>query len=99
MTTTIDTIDKAAWAISGACMLVGIVVLGLLEVLDGPAYGAVPVTDDAGNVVATPLISPELRTGLVVLGLVILLLWGLYRITIPQTAEGDDRSTADVTAD
>jgi len=83
---TYNGIDRLALAISGTLMLLGIVVLGFLEVLDGAPFGAAPLTNDAGDVVATPLIDPNVRTGLVVAGLLILLLWGLYRMYLPTGA-------------
>lgn len=48
----------------------------VVELLDGPPYGAAPVTNDAGEVVATPLVDPTLRTGFVIAGLVVLFVWG-----------------------
>jgi hypothetical protein len=98
MQSNIDTIDRAAMAVSGGLMLLGIVVLGFVEVLVGPPYGAAPVTNDAGEVVATPMIDPALRTGLVILGLVVLLVWGLYRYAVAPMDEAEapaSRVTAD----
>lgn len=82
-----DVIDKAALGISAALMLLGIAVLGIVEILAGQPYGAAPMTDDAGEVIATPLVDPSLRTGLVIAGLVVLLLWGLYRMTTVRIEE------------
>lgn len=82
--TKLNTIDKVAMGLSGALMLLGIVVLGFIEVLAGPPYGAAPMTNEAGEVVANPAIDPNLRTGLLIAGLVILLLWGLYKMVTPQ---------------
>jgi hypothetical protein len=96
-----DVIDKAAWALSGALMLLGIVVLGIIEILAGEPYGAstVEVTNDAGEVVNTmePAIDPVIRTGLVILGLVVLLLWGLYRMAEPAAEQ--EIETSEITAD
>ena len=86
-----DVIDKAALGISAALMLLGIVVLGVIEILAGQPYGAAPMTNDAGEVIATPLVDPSLRTGLVIAGLVVLLLWGLYRMTTAQVEEAEVR--------
>ncbi|QZY01040.1 hypothetical protein K6T25_07520 [Halobaculum rubrum] len=78
-------------------MLLGVVILGLIEVLAGQPYGAAPLTNEAGDVIATPAIDPVVRTGLVILGLVVLLMWGVYRaITVDPPA---DRTTTEVTAD
>jgi hypothetical protein len=96
--TDIDTIDRAAMGLSGALMLLGIVVLGVVEILAGTPYGAAPVTNDAGEVVATPAVDPTLRTGLVIAGLVVLLLWSIYRLATPEAEPGrttPSESTAD----
>lgn len=93
-----NVIDKAALAASGALMLLGIVVLGVVEILDGPAYGAAPVTNDAGKVVATPMVDPNIRTGLVIAGLLVLLIWGLYRMAAARVEE-TETDRAGVTAD
>jgi hypothetical protein len=95
--TEFDTIDKAATGLSFALMLLGIVVLGVVEVLAGQPYGAAPMTNDAGEIVATPMVDPALRTGLVILGLAILLLWGVYRMATPEEERTAERR--EVTAD
>jgi hypothetical protein len=101
MQSTYDTIDKAMLGLSGALMLVGIVVLGLVELLTGKPHGASPVeqTNDAGEVVNTlyPTVDPTIRTGLVLAGILVLLFWGIYRMYTPTP---DRRGTTmDVTAD
>jgi len=48
-----DIIDKAAMALSAGLMLLGIVGMGILEVLVGAPYGPVPLTNEAGDVIAT----------------------------------------------
>jgi hypothetical protein len=93
MQTNIDTIDKAAMAISGGLILLGIVVLGMVETLAGKPYGASPILNDAGEVVATPLIDPALRTGLVLLGLMVLLVWGLYRYAMAPIGDVEPTGT------
>jgi len=99
MTHTKTTIDKAAMAVSGGLMLLGVVVLGLIETLAGKPYGAAPMTNDAGEVVAMPLVDPNLRTGLVILGLVVLLLWGLYKLATPMVEGDAETTTMETTAD
>ena len=95
--TDFDAIDRAATGLSFALMLLGIVVLGVVEVLAGQPYGAAPVTNDAGEVVATPMVDPTIRTGLVILGLAVLLLWGVYRMVVPEAERTTERR--EVTAD
>lgn len=89
--TDLDPIDRAVLALSGGLVLLGIVVLGAVEVLAGQPYGASPVTNDAGEVVATPLVDPTIRTGLVIAGLLVVLLYGAYRLTTATDVGG--RST------
>lgn len=94
---TYDAVDRAALAVSGALVLIGIVVLGIVEILAGKPYGAAPLTNDAGEIVATPMVDPALRTGLVIAGLVVLLVWGLYRMAKP--VEDTETRETTVTAD
>ena len=78
-----DIIDKAAMALSAGLMLLGVVGMGLLELLVGAPYSPVPVTNEAGEVVATPLISPQIRTGVVLAGLAVLGLYAAYKVVAP----------------
>lgn len=90
--TDIDLIDRVALYVSGALMLLGIAVAGIVEILAGPPYGASPATNEAGEIVANPAVDPNIRTGLVMLGLLVLLLWGIYRMAQPQL-EGEPMRT------
>ena len=90
-----DIIDKAAMALSAGLMLLGIVGMGILEILVGPPYSPVPMTNDAGEVVATPLISPQVRTGVVLAGVAVLGLYAAYKIATPLA---DDAATGHETA-
>ncbi|ACM56625.1 hypothetical protein [Halorubrum lacusprofundi] len=78
-----DIIDKAAMALSAGLMLLGIVGMGILEVLVGAPYGPVPLTNEAGDVIATPLFSAQLRTGVVLAGIAVLGLYAAYKIVTP----------------
>ncbi|WP_276271276.1 hypothetical protein [Haloarcula litorea] len=83
------TIDKAAQALSGGLILLGIVGLGLVETLAGKPFAPVPLTNDAGEVIAQPMFGPELRTGLVLAGLLVLALYGGYKLATPvEPTEG-----------
>lgn len=93
MTIDTDVIDRAAMAVSGALMLLGVVGLGIVELLAGPPYGAAPLTDDAGEVVATPAVDPNVRTLLVVLGLLVLGLYGAYKLAAPVVEAGGRATT------
>ncbi|MFC7139502.1 hypothetical protein ACFQMA_06565 [Halosimplex aquaticum] len=96
--TTTNVIDRAAMALGGGLVLLGVVGLGIVEMLDGAPYGAAPTTNDAGEVSATPLVDPNLRTGLVIAGLVVLLAWQCYRMAAMPHGETDDQRV-EVTAD
>ncbi|WP_225336328.1 hypothetical protein [Halomicrobium urmianum] len=89
-------IDRIAMGLSGALFLLGVVGFGIVEILAGPPYGAAPQTNDAGEVIATPLVDPNLRTGLVIAGLLVLTLYGLYRLATPYF-EGEEQETPAVT--
>lgn len=82
-----NTLDKVLLGASGALVLLGVIVLGVIEVLAGKPYSPVDMTNDAGEVVATPAVDPVIRTGLVLLGLVVLAVWFGYRAWVPTSAE------------
>jgi hypothetical protein len=86
-----DIIDTAARALSAGLMLFGTVVLGIVEILAGKPYSPVPMTNEAGDVVATPLIAPEIRTGFVLAGVAVLALYAAYRFVAPLP---DDRGVS-----
>jgi len=88
-----DTVDRLAMVLSSTLLLTGIVVLGVVELLDGAPYGAAPLTNEAGAVVAQPGIDPTIRTGLVVAGLVVLGLWAGYRAVVPIGTDGQPSPT------
>jgi len=75
-------IDRLVMATSGALMLIGVVGLGLIEVVDGSPYGPI-VTNQAGEVVGYGTFGPDIRTGLVMAGIIILGLYGIYKLATP----------------
>jgi hypothetical protein len=91
-----DIIDTAAMTLSSTLLLAGIVVLGVVEILDGTPYGAAPTTNEAGEVIAQPGVDPAVRVGLVLAGLAILGLWSLYRLAVPAT-RAERRTATDTT--
>jgi hypothetical protein len=92
-----DIIDKAAMALSGGLIVLGTVVLGIVEILAGQPYSPVPLTNDAGEIVATPMIDPTIRTGLVLAGIAVLGVYAAYTLVTPAPEEtGTGR---EVTAD
>ncbi|EMA68999.1 hypothetical protein C461_05192 [Halorubrum aidingense JCM 13560] len=92
-----DIIDKAAMALSAGLMLLGIVGMGIIELLVGAPYSPVPITNEAGEVVATPLISPQIRTGVVLAGIAVLGLYAAYKIATPlaEDARAGHETVAD----
>jgi len=97
MTDTTTIVDRIALGLSGALFVLGIVVMGVLELLAGKPYSPVPLTNDAGDVIATPLIDPTLRTGIVIAALLVLAVWGAYKLVTPMATDAADR--AEMTAD
>lgn len=94
-----DTVDRIALGVSGALATIGIVVSGVVEIVAGEPYGAAPVTNDAGEVVATPAVDPTIRTGLVIAALVVLLVWGLYRVATAEPERAGEATDGHTTAD
>ncbi|APW98678.1 hypothetical protein CHINAEXTREME_13210 [Halobiforma lacisalsi AJ5] len=87
MTTTTDVVDRIAMGLGGGLMLLGIVVMGLINDLAGAPH--VPVEEE-GAIVATPVVSPDLRAYLIALGLLVWFVYGVYKLTsAPPTAEID----------
>lgn len=95
-----ETLDKAAVLLSTGLMFLGIVVLGLIETFTGRPYFPTTVeeTNEAGEVIATytPLVDPNIRVGLVVAGIGVLLVYGLYKLVQPttHTEQAADADTA-----
>ncbi|MFC6976919.1 hypothetical protein ACFQL1_22925 [Halomicroarcula sp. GCM10025709] len=92
-----DIIDKAAMALSGGLLVLGVVVMGLIETLAGKPFGAAPITNDAGEIVATPMIDPTIRTGLVLAGIAVLGIYAAYKLATPVPEE--TAASREVTAD
>lgn len=92
-----DTIQKAAMALGGGLIALGLVVLGIVEMLAGKPYGAAPLTNEAGAVIATPAVDPALRTGLVLAGLAVLGLYAAYA-AVTATEATEDEAAAELTA-
>jgi len=93
-----DTIRKAAMALGGGLMVLGTAGLGIVELLAGEPYGAAPLTNEAGAVIATPAVDPVLRTGLVLAGFAVLALYGLYAVATPDEAD-EQAAAAETIAD
>ncbi|MFB6105135.1 MAG: hypothetical protein ABEJ57_08695 [Halobacteriaceae archaeon] len=88
--TNFNTIDRLVLATSGALMLIGIVGLGLIEVLDGPPY-APAVPNQAGDVVYGTF-GPDIRTGIVMAGIILLGLYGIYKLATPYVGPTEEQT-------
>ena len=67
-------------ALGGGLILVGIAVLGVINVVSGAPH--LPVEEE-GVVVATPVVAPELRAAIVAAGLAVWFVYGLYTLASP----------------
>lgn len=86
--TTLTSADRIAMLGGGGLVLFGIL-LGIVNTLMNAPH--VPVMDD-GEVVATPVIAPELRAYIILLGFVVWLLYGLFKLTTsPTGGSGQER--------
>jgi len=85
-TPTMSAADRAAMLVGGALIVVGTVVLGLIETFVGNP-SPVAVTTEAGEVIAAPTIPPEIRAGLIGLGLLVWGLYGVYKLATPTGGE------------
>ena len=91
MGTDTTTADRIAMALGGGLVLVGIAVMGFVNVIAGAPH--LPVEEE-GAIVATPVVAPELRAGLVAAGLVVWLVYGLYTLASPPTDGGQGATAA-----
>ncbi|WP_335999265.1 hypothetical protein [Halorientalis halophila] len=78
-TPTTSAMDRAAMYVGAALIALGTVVLGLVETFVGHP-SPVAVTTEAGELIAAPTVPPKLRATLVVLGLLVWGLYGVYRL-------------------
>ncbi|MFW6448018.1 MAG: hypothetical protein ACOC0X_00595 [Halobacteriota archaeon] len=81
-----STADRIAMLVGGGLIAIGVVVMGFLNTITNNPH--LEVVED-GTVVAEPLIPPDLRAYLVLLGLLVWLLYGLYKVTATPAGEID----------
>ncbi|WP_254823393.1 hypothetical protein [Haloglomus halophilum] len=79
----LDTADRIAAYGGGGLVVLGTVVIGLLEVLAGSPH---PV-DGEGQIVHEALVPLEIRSYIIILGLLIWMFYAVYRVvaTTPDT--------------
>jgi hypothetical protein len=97
--TDVDMIDKLAMGLSAVLAFLSLIGLGIIELLAGQPYNPAPMTNDAGEVIASPAIDPSLRVGLLIAAFLVLFLWGLYKMATSRPARDLTRRERDVTAD
>ena len=87
MTDDITTVDKLAMIVGGSFVVLGTVVMGIVEALVG-SPSPVPVTNDAGQVVAATTFPVEVRAALILLGFLVWFAAGVYKLIArdPQPA-------------
>ncbi|SDE70764.1 hypothetical protein [Halorientalis regularis] len=92
-TPTMSAADRAAMLVGGSLIVVGTVVLGLIETFVGNP-SPVPVTNEAGDVIAAPTIPVEIRATLIGLGLLVWGCYGVYRLAAPSGGDATATGTA-----
>lgn len=75
---TLSNADRIAMLVGGGLIILGTAVLGFVNTVTGSPH--MPVVEE-GEVVATPLVAPEVRAVLVALGLLVWLLFAIYKVT------------------
>lgn len=81
---TLTTADRIVMLIGGGLILIGTAVLGLINVVTNNPH--IEVVEE-GEVVAEPLISADIRAYIIALGLIVFLLYGLYKVTTVPDGE------------
>lgn len=67
--------------LGGALVVLGVVVLGFINTITDNPH--VEQTNDAGEVVAEPVIPEDIRAWIILIGLALWLLYGLYKVAAP----------------
>ncbi|MHB9285453.1 hypothetical protein ACKVMT_00255 [Halobacteriales archaeon Cl-PHB] len=91
----LNTADKVAMYVGGGLVVLGVLVIGLLDMFLGAGH---PVTGE-GQIVHEALVPMDIRAGIILLGFVIWALYAVYKVvgTTPKTepAGATDPDTAD----
>jgi hypothetical protein len=82
--------------VGGSLIVIGTVVLGLIETFVGNP-SPVAVTTESGELIAAPTVPPEVRAGLVGLGLLVWGLYGVYKLAAPTSGETAPTGTTAMT--
>ncbi|MFW6152961.1 MAG: hypothetical protein ACOC42_01240 [Halobacteriota archaeon] len=79
MNNNLSTIDRIAMLVGGGLIVFGVIVLGFINTIANAPH--LPVVED-GVTVAEPVIPADIRAYLVLLGLLVWLLYGLFKVTV-----------------
>jgi protein-S-isoprenylcysteine O-methyltransferase Ste14 len=83
---TFTTVDKIAAYVGGGLVLLGVVVVGLLEMIAGSGH---PV-DAEGQIMHEALVPIEIRSYIILLGLAIWALYAIYKVVATTPSGGGD---------
>lgn len=82
--TEIGTVDRVAMLLGGGLVLLGTIVLGFLDTFIGNPF-PMPVTNEAGEIIANPTFSIEIRGTIIALGLAVFALYAVYKVFAAMT--------------
>lgn len=88
---TITTADRIAMLVGGGLIFLGVVVLGFVNTILG---APTTVVLEDGQIVAEPVISPEIRAAVLALGLLVWLGYVVYKLSSTPSSEVDGHPTA-----
>ncbi|MFC4542068.1 hypothetical protein ACFO5R_09025 [Halosolutus amylolyticus] len=89
-TDTLTTADRIAMLLGGGLVLLGTMILGFVNVISNAPH--MPVVEE-GTVVATPVVSPDLRAYVIALGLLVWLGFAIYKLTRAPSVEVEQQTT------
>lgn len=91
----LNTVDKVAMYVGGGLVMLGVFVIGLIEMF----LGATHPVDAEGAIVHDALVPIDIRAWIIMLGLVVWGLVALYKVVGPtaagETASATEAKTAD----
>lgn len=78
----LTTPDKIAAYVGGGLVVLGVVVIGLIEMIAGSTH---PVTEE-GQIVHEALVPVEIRSAIILLGLLIWAVYAIYKVVATSPA-------------
>ena len=89
MTDKLTFADRMAMLLGGGLIVLGTIVLGFFEAILGTP-NTMPVTNDAGEVTAATTFDPQLRAYIIAAGLIVWLVYVVYKVAQPTPPETSD---------